>query len=606
MSSKAVGDDTLRLSNNIECLKMLNKMGDNFPNNERVVMSLELVKINKRGKEQNRVLLLTDKALYNLKPKELSKCQRRIDIEKIGSITVSETSREFAIHIPEEYDYRYKSQHKDRIAAVLSVLYRQKNGKKLGVIRTTKKSMLSVTVTEKMARLQTREERLQRYQELIGRDDYDDEVNDAQTAKVTGQLIESKEKVKPDDFEFLKVIGRGAFGKVMQVRKKGSGEIFAMKILKKRAVIARRQVEHTKSERKILQSLQHPFLMHLRYAFQTAAKLYFVLDYYRGGELFFHLKRKRMSQEKGDLCFPECQAMIIVAEVAMALGHLHSLDVIYRDLKPENILLDDSGHVCLTDFGLSKNLGPQKQSAHTFCGTPEYIAPELLTSTHSGHGKAVDWWALGVLLYELTVGSAPFTPPFFNGNVREIYRNIREGPLLFPPKLSLSAQRLIDKLLERDPKKRLGSGVGDVADIQKHRFFESIDWEKLYNKEIEAPFKPTVQGLDDVSNVDDMFLKEEVVDSPTKPPGLGKGGFAGFTFVAESDRLTAAVKKKMPSEPHRHRERRNTPVPHLGHFPEDRSDDGQFEMENIRPLRDAFGWSVRDTFDSMPCREGSR
>merc|ERR1719295_149511 len=117
--------------------------------------------------------------------------------------------------------------------------------------------------------------------------------------------------------------------------------------------------------------------MTLRYAFQTATKLYFVLDYYTGGELFFHLKKKRR--------FDEGEARIIVAEVALALGHLHSLDVIYRDLKPENILLDDSGHVCLTDFGLSKNLGPQKQSAHTFCGTPEYIAPELLTSTHSGH-----------------------------------------------------------------------------------------------------------------------------------------------------------------------------------------------------------------------------
>merc|ERR1711933_575749 len=141
---------------------------------------------------------------------------------------------EFAIHIPEEYDYRYKSQHKDRIALVLAELYKRKEGKKLTISRIESDSMAAVTVTKDVARLQTREQRLRRYQELIGKDNYDDEINDAQQAKVTGQLIESKEKVKPDDFEFLKVIGRGSFGKVMQVRKKDNGEIFAMKILKKR------------------------------------------------------------------------------------------------------------------------------------------------------------------------------------------------------------------------------------------------------------------------------------------------------------------------------------------------------------------------------------
>jgi len=519
-------DDMLKLADNVQCQKMLSKMGDNFPEQEKVVMSVKLVKINKRGKEQNRILLLTDKALYNLKPKEIRKCQRRIDLEKIVSVTVSSTSQEFAIHIPEEYDYRYKSGHKDRIASVLSELYKRKEGKKLAINKIQQDSMLAVTVTKDVARLQTREQRLRRYQELIGKDNYDDEINDAQTAKVTGQLINSKEKVKPDDFEFLKVIGRGSFGKVMQVRKKDTGEIFAMKILKKKALIAKHQVEHTNAERKILQSLQHPFLMHLRYAFQTEAKLYFVLDYYRGGELFFHLKKKRR--------FSEHQAMIFVAEVGMALGHLHSLDVIYRDLKPENILLDHSGHVCLTDFGLSKDLGPNNDDAHTFCGTPEYLAPEIVMNL--GHGKAVDWWALGILLYELTVG----IPPFYSQNVNEMYRKIQEAPLLFPPNLSNACKDLITKLLERDPKKRLGSGPNDYKDIQKHAFFKSIDWNKLYNKEIDAPYKPNVKGLDDTSNFDDMFLKEAVVDSHVAPPTLHankKDGFDGFTFAPKKGAL---------------------------------------------------------------------
>merc|ERR1719334_2615047 len=347
VATASENNDMLKLSSNVQCQKMLSKMGDNFPEQERVVMSVKLVKINKRGKEQNRILLLTDKALYNLKPKEIRKCQRRIDLEKIVSVTISQTSQEF--------DYRYKSGHKEKVAQVLAELYKRKEGKKLAINKIQQDSMLAVTVTKDVARLQTREQRLRRYQELIGKDNYDDEINDAQQAKVTGQLIDSNEKVKPDDFEFLKVIGRGSFGKVMQVRKKDSGEIFAMKILKKKALIAKHQVEHTNAERKILQSLQHPFLMHLRYAFQTEAKLYFVLDYYRGGELFFHLKKKRR--------FTEYQAQIFVAEVAMALGHLHSLDVIYRDLKPENILLDHTGHICLTDFGLSKDLGPDNEDA---------------------------------------------------------------------------------------------------------------------------------------------------------------------------------------------------------------------------------------------------
>merc|ERR1712241_441635 len=325
-----------------------------------------------------------------------------------------------------------------------------------------------------------------------------------------------------EHFDMLKVIGRGSFGKVMQVQMKSDKKIYALKILKKKAIIQRNQLEHTMAERKILEALKHPFLMTLRYAFQTETKLYFVLDYFTGGELFFHLKKKRR--------FSEPEAKIMVAEVGMALGYLHSLDVIYRDLKPENILLDDSGHICLTDFGLSKDLGPDNEDAHTFCGTPEYLAPEIVMNL--GHGKAVDWWALGILLYELTVG----IPPFYSQNVNELYRKIQEAPLLFPPQTSNSCKDVITRMLERDPKKRLGSSANDYKDIQKHAFFKSIDWQKLYNKEIEAPYKPKVQGADDTSNFDDMFLKEAVVDSQVAPPTLKNNkddGFENFTFAPQ-------------------------------------------------------------------------
>merc|ERR550525_1424393 len=265
------------------------------------------------------------------------------------------------------------------------------------------------------------------------------------SSKATNMLSSDKTekaKVTPDDFEFLKVIGRGAFGKVMQVKYKKNGEIYAMKILRKKQIVARNQVEHTKSERKILQALQHPFLIKLRFAFQTDSKLYFVLDYFKGGELFFHLKKRRK--------FTEAEARIFVAEVALALGHLHSLDIIYRDLKPENILLHETGHICLTDFGLSKDLDPNIPEAHTFCGTPEYLAPEIVS--HQGHGKAVDWWSLGILCYELCIG----IPPFYHQNLNTMYSKITKDAPKFPVSLSKECQDLVSQLLVKKTGKALG------------------------------------------------------------------------------------------------------------------------------------------------------
>jgi len=313
------------------------------------------------------------------------------------------------------------------------------------------------------------------------------------------------------------------------VKKKTDGKVYAMKILKKAAIIARNQVEHTKAERKILQALQHPFLMTLRYAFQSKDKLYFVLDYYQGGELFFHLKTARR--------FPEDVARVWVGEVALALGHLHSLSVIYRDLKPENILLDDNGHCCLTDFGLSKDVDPNDK-AHTFCGTPEYLAPEIVTG--AGHDKAVDWWSLGILLYELTVG----IPPFYSQNVNEMYNKIQHGVLRFPPFLSEPCKAMIVALLNRDPKKRLGSKA-DIDDLKQHAFFKDINFEKMMKKEIDPPYKPKIKANDTTSNFDTTFTSEPVVDSVAQPSGLGTlsenpDAFAGFTYQEKGGHLTAS------------------------------------------------------------------
>jgi len=222
-----------------------------------------------------------------------------------------------------------------------------------------------------------------------------------------------------------------------------------------------------------------------------------------------------------------------VAEIGLALGHLHSLGVIYRDLKPENILLDDAGHVCLTDFGLSKDVDPQDK-AHTFCGTPEYLAPEIVTG--AGHDKAVDWWSLGILLYELTVG----IPPFYSQNVNEMYNRIQHGVLRFPPFLSENCKSLIVQLLNRDPKKRLGS-KDDVGDIKAHPFFKTLNFEKLMKKEIDPPYKPKIKsGVSDSSNFDATFTSEPVVDSVVAPSALSQsmaghdGDFNGFTYAEKA------------------------------------------------------------------------
>jgi len=514
----AQAEDSLQLANNASCSKMLQKLGENWPEAEKVKLSLSLIKINRKGKEQNRVMLITDKAIYNLMPRDYSKCRRRIRLENVASVTFSKITNEFAIHVPEEYDYRFKaadSQAKQYVRTVLSDVYKSKVKTTLRVQEVDQANLNDVTVTKDVARLQSREERLKRRRELLAKAEEGEDDEAKETTRPYNKNIES---VGLENFEMLKVIGRGSFGKVMQVKKKGENKIYAMKILKKKAIIQRNQLEHTKAERKILEALNHPFCMTLRYAFQTETKLYFVLDYFTGGELFFHLKKRRR--------FRENEARFMVAEVGMALGHLHSLDVIYRDLKPENILLDERGHICLTDFGLSKELEMDNQEANTFCGTPEYLAPEIVLN--KGHGKAVDWWSLGILLYELTVG----IPPFYSQNVHEMYQLIKQAPLRFPPKLTADCKKLITGLLKRDPARRLGGGPDDFEDIKKALFFSELDFEQLYAKEIDPPYKPEVKkGQMDTSNFDTQFTAEPVVDSYVPASNLGSAEFGGFTFA---------------------------------------------------------------------------
>lgn len=517
-------NDYLHLASNKQVRKMLIKIGYT---QELVLFSDCLVKINKKGKEQTRALMITDRAIYNLLPNDLKKCKRRILLEQVGGISVSQTSNEFVIHVKDEYDYRFKSSRKLDVAEVISRAVSVYFNRKVKKIERQQATLENIAITKKEARIQTREQRRLRYEALLREDGEsdDEDMEDTQDTKAMGVDVDDGlglpgrpiEHVTVADFDFLKVLGRGNFGKVMQVRKKNTGKVFAMKILKKQAILQKQQLDHTWSERNILARSNHPFLMKMRWAFQTKAKLYFVLDFYTGGELFFHLKKQRR--------FSESQARIIVAEVAMALGHLHSLGVVYRDLKPENILVDLSGHICLTDFGLSKKLD-EDDEALTFCGTPEYLAPEMIQG--AGHNKAVDWWALGILLYELVVG----IPPFYSKDVKKMYDSILWGILRFPPFVSDDCQNVIEMLLIREPRRRLGSSERDVDEIREQPFFRKLDWDRLYNREVEPLYKPPrAKNPASTINFEESFLRQPAAETPSEEVrGSDADGFTFFSF----------------------------------------------------------------------------
>ncbi|EHK96534.1 putative Serine/threonine-protein kinase gad8 [Glarea lozoyensis 74030] len=297
--------------------------------------------------------------------------------------------------------------------------------------------------------------------------------------KIGVEYIENRTRsLKIEDFDLLKVVGKGSFGKVMQVKKKDTQRIYALKTIRKAHIISRSEVAHTLAERSVLSQINNPFIVPLKFTFQSPEKLYFVLAFVNGGELFHHLQKEQR--------FDINRSRFYTAELLCALECLHGFNVIYRDLKPENILLDYSGHIALCDFGLCKLDMKDEDRTNTFCGTPEYLAPELLLG--QGYTKTVDWWTLGVLLYEMLTG----LPPFYDENTNEMYRKILSEPLHFPgPEIvPPSAKDLLTKLLNRKPDQRLGAN--GASEIKAHPFFHSIDWRKLLQRKYEPTFKPNV------------------------------------------------------------------------------------------------------------------
>uniref|UniRef100_A0A671MDD6 Ribosomal protein S6 kinase n=1 Tax=Sinocyclocheilus anshuiensis TaxID=1608454 RepID=A0A671MDD6_9TELE len=341
------------------------------------------------------------------------------------------------------------------------------------------------------------------------------------------------ENIRPECFELLRVLGKGGYGKVFQVRKvsgAGSGKIFAMKVLKKAMIVRNaKDTAHTKAERNILEEVKHPFIVDLIYAFQTGGKLYLILEYLSGGELFMQLEREGI--------FMEDTACFYLAEISMALGHLHQKGIIYRDLKPENIMLNNQ----VANFLFCKCLFSLPAVP---CEKFLYFrAPEILM--RSGHNRAVDWWSLGALMYDMLTGA----PPFTGENRKKTIDKILKCKLNLPPYLTQEARDLLKRLLKRSASSRLGAGPGDATEVQTHPFFRHVNWDDLLARKVEPPFKPFLQSADDVSQFDSKFTSQTPVDSPDDSTLSESANqvFLGFTYVAPS--VLENIKEKFSFEP---------------------------------------------------------
>ncbi|KAI9791116.1 MAG: camp-dependent protein kinase catalytic subunit [Peltula sp. TS41687] len=297
----------------------------------------------------------------------------------------------------------------------------------------------------------------------------------------------TKGKYQLTDFIIQRTLGTGSFGRVHLVQSRHNQRFYAVKVLKKQQVVKMKQVEHTNDERRMLGMVKHPFLITLWGTFQDSKNLYMVMDFIEGGELFSLLRKSQR--------FPNPVAKFYAAEVTLALDYLHSMNIVYRDLKPENLLLDRHGHLKITDFGFAKEV---PDITWTLCGTPDYLAPEVVAS--KGYNQSVDWWSLGILIFEMLCG---FTPFWDGGSPMKIYENILKGRVKYPLYIQPDAQDLLQQLITPDLTKRLGNLHGGSKDVMNHRWFAEVTWERLAKKDIDAPYMPPVRGgVGDASQFD--------------------------------------------------------------------------------------------------------
>ncbi|XP_071339926.1 serine/threonine-protein kinase N2-like isoform X3 [Trachinotus anak] len=331
-------------------------------------------------------------------------------------------------------------------------------------------------------------------------------------------------KMHMEDFKYISVLGRGHFGKVLLAEFKKTGKLYAIKALKKRDIVTRDEVDSLMSEKRIFEMInasRHPFLVNLHGCFQTSDHVCFVMEYLPGGDLMIHIHNN---------VFTEAQTRFYSACVLLGLEFLHLNKIIYRDLKLDNLLMDTDGFVKITDFGLCKEGMGHGDRTSTFCGTPEFLAPEVLTDDN--YTRAVDWWGMGVLIFEMLVGESPFP----GEDEEEVFDSIVNDDVQYPTCLPPDAVSIIQKLLKKNPLKRLGAGERDANELKGEKFFETIDWEALLAKKVTPPFLPSIRESVDVSNFDSEFTRlQPILSPPCKPFSLSaeqQEAFADFDFCA--------------------------------------------------------------------------
>ncbi|KAJ1911696.1 Serine/threonine kinase [Tieghemiomyces parasiticus] len=330
-------------------------------------------------------------------------------------------------------------------------------------------------------------------------------------------------KIGLHDFHLKAVLGKGNFGKVMLAEEKATGNLYAIKVLKKEFIVQNDEFESMRSEKRVFQVAnleRHPFLIGLHSCFQSDSRLYFVMEYISGGDLMWHIQRQNFSERR---------AKFYAAEVLLALEYFHRNNIVYRDLKLDNILLAADGHVKVVDYGLCKERMGFGSTTNTFCGTPEFMAPEILLEQR--YGRAVDWWAFGVLIYEMLLGQ----PPFRGDTEDEIFDSILDEEVLYPINMSRDSVSILQRLLTREPAKRLGSGPGDADEIKRHPFFKSINWDDILHKRVTPPYVPQVKSRLDISNFDEEFTRERPVLTPTNTvlDTADQEEFQSFSYVAD-------------------------------------------------------------------------
>lgn len=334
---------------------------------------------------------------------------------------------------------------------------------------------------------------------------------------------QAKARIGLDHFNFLAVLGKGNFGKVMLAETKSAKKLYAIKVLKKEFIIENDEVESTKSEKRVFlvaNKERHPFLLNLHACFQTETRVYFVMEYISGGDLMLHIQRGQFGLKR---------AQFYAAEVCLALKYFHENGVIYRDLKLDNILLTLDGHIKIADYGLCKENMWYGCTTSTFCGTPEFMAPEILLDKK--YGRAVDWWAFGVLIYQMLLQQSPFR----GEDEDEIYDAILADEPLYPIHMPRDSVSILQKLLTREPELRLGSGPTDAQEVMSHAFFRNINWDDIYHKRVPPPFLPTISNPTDTSNFDTEFTSVTPVLTPVQSvlSQAMQEEFRGFSYTAD-------------------------------------------------------------------------